>query len=96
MVTVNDFTKRSILDVAAVLDPPLGHSKKGYFAPFIDNGFNTIFYNATALCYHADSINDFIRKFPNPNNLIKAVQEDIRNEVFFLPSHVPMEYLIKS
>ena len=96
MVTVNDFTKRFILNVAAALDPPVGHSEKSYVAPFIDNGFSTIFYNATALYCHVDSINDFIRKFPNPNNLVKAVQEDIRNEVFFLSSHIPMEYLIKS
>ena len=31
---------------------------------------------------HADSIKEFIKRFPNASNLIKAVHEDITNEVF--------------
>ena len=32
--------------------------------------------------YHTDSIKDYIKKFPDLNNGIKAVQEDIANELF--------------
>ena len=56
-----------------------GQSEKCHFTPFIGNRFNILFYNAAALYCHADSIKDFIKKFPNPNNLIKVVQEDITN-----------------
>ena len=58
-------------------------SDKSQFAPFIGNVFNILFYNPAGFYYLADNIKDFIRKFPNLNNLnIKAVQEDITNEVF--------------
>ena len=59
-----------------------GQSEKSYFVPFIVSRFNIFFYNAAALYYHADSIKDFIKMFPNPNNLSKAVLEDITNDVF--------------
>ena len=61
---------------------PADQSEKSHFAPFVGNRLNILFYNAAALYYHADSIKDFIKKFPNRNNFIKAVQEDITNEVF--------------
>ena len=56
-----------------------GQSEKSHFAPFIGI---ILLYNVAALYYHVDSIKDFIKKFLNPNSLIKAVQEDITNDVF--------------
>ena len=42
---------------------------------------STFFYNAAALYNHVNSIKDFIKKFPNPKNLVKVVQEDITHDV---------------
>ena len=75
-------------DVASHFNSYLaGQWRKSSFASFIINSFKILFCNAAALYYHADSIKNFIRKFPNPNNLFKAVQEDITNEVFLAKGH---------
>ena len=58
-----------------------GQSEKCHFTPFIGNRFNILFYNAAALYNHVNSIKDFIKKFPNPKNLVKVVQEDITHDV---------------
>ncbi|XP_065679984.1 uncharacterized protein LOC136094302 [Hydra vulgaris] len=55
---------------------------KSYFVPFIGNRFNILYYNAAALYYHKDSITEFLNAWPNPNNLLKAIKEDITNLVF--------------
>nr|XP_047132372.1 uncharacterized protein LOC124811137 [Hydra vulgaris] len=55
---------------------------KSYFVPFIGNRFNILYYNAAALYYHKDSITKFFNAWPNPNNLLKAIKEDITNLVF--------------
>ncbi|XP_065655072.1 uncharacterized protein LOC136081590 [Hydra vulgaris] len=55
---------------------------KSYFVPFIGNRFNILYYNAAALYYHKDSITEFLNTWPNPNNLLKAIKEDIKNLVF--------------
>ena len=39
--------------------------------------------------YRADSLKDFIRKFRSPNNVSKAVQEDITNKVFLAETPFP-------
>ena len=52
---------------------------KSYLESFIGNRFNILFYNASALYFHKDSIIDFLCKFPNPNNLLKSVDELINN-----------------
>ncbi|XP_065656137.1 uncharacterized protein LOC136081830 [Hydra vulgaris] len=55
---------------------------KSYFVPFIGNRFNILYYNAAALYYHKDSIPEFLNAWPNSNNLLKAIKEDITNLVF--------------
>ena len=52
---------------------------KSYLESFIGNRFNILFYNASALYFHKDSSIDFLCKFPNPNNLLKSVDELINN-----------------
>jgi E1A/CREB-binding protein len=59
---------------------------KCMFAPFIGNRFNILFYNGAALYYHSESIKEFISQWPNPNNLLKAVYEDISNLLFLAES----------
>ncbi|XP_065669266.1 uncharacterized protein LOC136088717 [Hydra vulgaris] len=57
---------------------------KSYFVPFIGNRFNILYYNAAALYYHKDAITEFLNAWPNPNNLLKAIKEDITNLVFIV------------
>ena len=50
--------------------------------PFVGNRFNVLYYNAAAVYYHRDSMLDFLEHWPNPNNLLKAVKEDLSNDIF--------------
>ena len=45
-------------------------------------GLTKHLYNAAALYYHKESVLKFLSSWPNPNNLLKAVQEDLSNEVY--------------
>ncbi|XP_065646071.1 uncharacterized protein LOC136076670 [Hydra vulgaris] len=56
------------------------------FASFLGNRFNILFYNGAALYYHSKSIKEFLCQWPNPNNLLKAVKEDISNILFLAES----------
>ena len=49
------------------------------FASFIGNRFNILYYNASALYFLKDAINDFIEGWPEPNKLIKSVDELMQN-----------------
>lgn len=57
-------------------------NQKSYFVPFIGNRFNILFYNAAALYDHRDSVVSFLSSWPDPNNLLKAVNEDVSNKLF--------------
>ena len=59
-----------------------GKSQNSFFESFIGNRFNILFYNAAALYFHSDSIKNFLKSWPNPNNLLRAVLEDISNDLF--------------
>ena len=59
-----------------------GKGEKCHLVPFIGNRFNILYYNAAALYYHADTIKEFYKTWPDPNNLVKAVNEDITNNLF--------------
>ena len=59
-----------------------GRCEKSCFVPFIVNRFTVLFYNAASLYFHADSIKECLKSWPNPNNLLKAVLEDISNDLF--------------
>ena len=59
-----------------------GQDQTSQFASFIGNRFNILFYNAAALYYHRHSVLKFVKSWPNPNNLLKAVAEDLSNKVF--------------
>ena len=52
-----------------------GQSEKSHFATIIRNRFNILVYDAAALHYHADSIKDFFKKFPNPKILLKLFKK---------------------
>ena len=60
-----------------------GRGEKSLLVPFIGNRFNILFYNAGAVYYHADAIKEFFKAWPDPNNLLKAVNEDISNNLFW-------------
>ena len=49
------------------------------FASFIGNRFNILYYNASALYFLKDAIKDFIEGWPEPNKLIKSVDELMQN-----------------
>ena len=49
------------------------------FASFIGNRFNILYYNASALYFLKDAIKDFIEEWPEPNKLIKSVDELMQN-----------------
>ena len=57
-------------------------NEKSMFVPFIGNRFIILFYNAAALYYHKEAVKKFLASWPNPNNLLKAVNEDISNKVY--------------
>ena len=59
-----------------------GRGEKSLLVPFIGNRFNILFYNAGVVYYHADAIKEFFKAWPDPNNLLKAVNEDISNYLF--------------
>ncbi|XP_057300254.1 uncharacterized protein LOC130630693 [Hydractinia symbiolongicarpus] len=59
-----------------------GRNQKSYFVPFIGNRFYILFYNAAALYYHRDAVVSFLSSWPDPNNLLKAVNEDVSNKLF--------------
>ena len=52
------------------------------FSSFIGNQFNILFYNSAALCYHFNSIEEFLNQPINPNNLLKAIKRNISNSLF--------------
>ena len=54
-----------------------GKNDKSYHENFIGNRFTILFYNAAAVYYHREEISSFVKAWPNPNNLLKAVFEDI-------------------
>ena len=71
--------------VASYFDSFLnGRGEKSLLVPFIGNRFNILFYNAGAVYYHADAIKEFFKAWPDPNKLLKAVNEDISNNLFWL------------
>ena len=43
---------------------------------------NVLFYNAATSYYHKDAIKKCLASWPNPNNLLKAVNEDVNNNVY--------------
>ena len=49
---------------------------------FIGNWFKVLYYNAAAVYYHRDSMLEFLENWPNHNNLLKAVKEDLSNSFF--------------
>ena len=59
-----------------------GKKEKSLLIPFIGNRFNVLYYNAATVYYHRDSMLEFLENWPNPNNLLKAVKEDLSNTVF--------------
>ena len=59
-----------------------GRNEKLYLEHFIGNRFNILFVNAGAVYYHKDAIQDFVKSWPDPNNLLKAVNEDCSHELF--------------
>ena len=49
---------------------------------FVGNRFNVVFHNAAALYFHKESITNFFHAWPNKNNLLQAVNEDLSNKLF--------------
>ena len=49
------------------------------FASFIGNRFNILYHNAAALYYHKEHIKNFLENWPNPNRLLKSVNELLEN-----------------
>ena len=48
---------------------------------YIGNHLNVQFYNGGAVYHHAFDIKSFLQSWPSPNNLLKAVEEDIEVKV---------------
>ena len=44
-----------------------------YFQSFIGNRFNILYYNAAALHFHKDEVEDFLHRWPEPNKLLKVL-----------------------
>ena len=49
--------------------------KKLYLMSYVGNRLNVQFFNGGAVIYHKDDIVSFLKAWPNPNNLLKAVHE---------------------
>ena len=59
---------------------PCGHETKSFFQSFIGNRFNILYYNAAALNFHEEEIKYFLRQWPEPNRLLKSVDELMQNK----------------
>ena len=57
----------------------IDQSQKNKIDSFIGNRFNVIYRNGAAVYFHKDHILDFLKEWPHPNNLLKAVNELIDN-----------------
>ena len=55
--------------------------KKLQLMSYVGNRLNVQFYNGGAIYFHREDIKSFLESWPNPNNLLKAVQEDLGSEV---------------
>ena len=55
--------------------------KKLQLMSYIGNRLNVQFYNGGAIYFHREDIKSFLKGWPNPNNLLKAVSEDMENKV---------------
>ena len=55
---------------------------KCHLASFVGNRFNIVYHNAAAIYYHRDALKDFYHAWPNQNNLLSAVNEDLNNKLF--------------
>jgi len=53
---------------------------KSYFQSFIGNRFNILYYNAAALNFHKGEVEDFLHRWPEPNKLLKSVDELMKNK----------------
>ena len=53
-----------------------------YLESYIGNRFNIVFYDAAALYFHKEAITEFFHAWPNKNNLLEAVNEDISNKLY--------------
>ena len=63
--------------VASYFDSFLkGKNEKLKIVSFRGSRFNILFYDADATYYHREHIIYFLKSWPNPNNLLKAVSED--------------------
>jgi E1A/CREB-binding protein len=84
-------TARLVRTAAKVFHPPgvaayfasylLGKVDKLKIVSYRGSRFNILFYDAGATYYHRKHIIDFLSSWPNPNNLLKAVAEDMSNVV---------------
>ena len=54
-------------------------NETNHFASFIGNRFNILYHNAAALYFHKEHIDTFLKNWPNPNRLLKSVNELIQN-----------------
>ena len=59
-----------------------GKNKKLKRVSYRGNRFNILFYDSAALYFHRDDVLDFLNHWPNPNMLLKAVHNDIKNKSF--------------
>ena len=48
---------------------------------YVGNRLNIPFFSGGAIYYHREYIESFLKTWSNPNNLLKAVHEDMQNEV---------------
>ena len=46
-------------------------------ATYHESHFNILFYDATALFFHKDDIDELLQGWPDPNRLVKVVKEDL-------------------
>ena len=46
------------------------------------NRFNIVFHDAAAVYYHRKHLAAFYQKWPNPNKLLSAVDEDLNNKLY--------------
>ena len=56
--------------------------QKSYLASFVGNRFNIVYHNAAAIYYHRNALKEFYQAWPNKNNLLSAVNEDLGNKLF--------------